>query len=174
MVNVDMSSIEKSVEKKFSGIFATLFLFFLFGTAFAQGNSELKAFPPAEEEMARFVIELPEKSREEEEDYRVELIAGRMMETDGVNTYRLGNVIEPRNLEGWGYTYYEVTGPRQAASTLMAVPEGAEPVRRFVAAPSRLIRYNSRLPVVVYAPEEYEVRYRIWSAGEKSHTAERK
>jgi serine protease inhibitor ecotin len=26
------------------------------------------------------------------------------------------------------------------------------------------IRYNSRLPVVVYAPEGAEVRYRIWSA----------
>ena len=29
---------------------------------------------------------------------------------------------------------------------------------------SRLIRYNSRLPVVVYAPEGVELRYRIWKA----------
>ena len=28
-----------------------------------------------------------------------------------------------------------------------------------------LIRYNSPLPIVVYAPEGVEVRYRIWSAG---------
>jgi ecotin len=28
-----------------------------------------------------------------------------------------------------------------------------------------LIRYNSRLPVVVYAPEGVEVRYRIWTGG---------
>jgi ecotin len=27
-----------------------------------------------------------------------------------------------------------------------------------------LILYNSRLPVVVYAPEGVEVRYRIWRA----------
>jgi ecotin len=27
-----------------------------------------------------------------------------------------------------------------------------------------LIRYNSRLPVVVYVPEGVEVRYRIWRA----------
>jgi ecotin len=27
-----------------------------------------------------------------------------------------------------------------------------------------LIRYNSRLPVVVYVPEVAEVRYRIWRA----------
>lgn len=29
-----------------------------------------------------------------------------------------------------------------------------------------LVRYNSKLPVVVYVPEGVEVRYRIWSAGE--------
>ena len=27
-----------------------------------------------------------------------------------------------------------------------------------------LIRYNSRLPIVVYAPEGVEVRYRLWIA----------
>jgi len=27
-----------------------------------------------------------------------------------------------------------------------------------------LIRYNSRLPIVVYAPSDVEVRYRIWRA----------
>jgi ecotin len=31
-----------------------------------------------------------------------------------------------------------------------------------------LIRYNSRLPVVVYAPEGVEVRYRLWSAEPES------
>jgi len=28
-----------------------------------------------------------------------------------------------------------------------------------------IIRYNSRLPIVVYVPEGVEVRYRIWTAG---------
>jgi ecotin len=27
------------------------------------------------------------------------------------------------------------------------------------------IRYNSRLPIMVYVPEGVEVRYRIWTAG---------
>jgi len=39
------------------------------------------------------------------------------------------------------------------------VPLGGEPY---------LIRYNSRLPVVVYAPEGVEVRYRVWSAAPKA------
>jgi len=30
-----------------------------------------------------------------------------------------------------------------------------------------MIRYNSRLPVVIYSPEGVEIRYRIWEAGEE-------
>ena len=35
-----------------------------------------------------------------------------------------------------------------------------------------LIRYNSRLPIVVYAREGVEVRYRIWSADHKTKKLE--
>ena len=35
------------------------------------------------------------------------------------------------------------------------------------------IRYNSRLPVVVYAPDGYEIRYRIWKASEAIEKAEK-
>jgi len=35
-----------------------------------------------------------------------------------------------------------------------------------------LIRYNSRLPIVVYVPEDVEVRYRIWSADSASKMME--
>ena len=50
--------------------------------------------------------------------------------------------------------------------TLMAVDPNAPKVSRFVtlAGEPYLIRYNSRLPVVVYVPEGVEVRYRIWRA----------
>ena len=34
-----------------------------------------------------------------------------------------------------------------------------------------LIRYNSKLPVVVYVPDEFEVRYRIWTAGDRVERA---
>ena len=33
---------------------------------------------------------------------------------------------------------------------------------------SKLIRYNSRLPLVVYVPKGVEVRYRIWKTDEKT------
>jgi ecotin len=133
--------------------------------ALAAGHPELQAFPDAREGMERLVIVLPHKERGEEDGFKVELTPGKMMLTDGVNLMRLGSTIAPRPLEGWGYTYYEVTGSDVAMSTLMAAPEGGQKIERFVAGAPLLIPYNSRLPIVVYVPEGYEVRYRIWSAG---------
>jgi len=50
----------------------------------------------------------------------------------------------------------------------MAVDPNAPKVERFIslAGEPYFVRYNSRLPVVVYVPEDAEVRYRIWGAGE--------
>jgi ecotin len=142
------------------------------GSAFGDEHPELQAFAPAQEGMERFAIVLPHKERGEEDGFKVELIVGKEMLTDGVNRVRLGNAIEPRTLEGWGYTYYEVTGPSETISTLMAPPEGAPKVKAFVTAAPLHVRYNSRLPIVVYAPSGFEVRYRIWSASETTHKAE--
>lgn len=138
---------------------------------FAVEHPELKAFPAAQQGMERFVIQLPHKERGEEDDFRVELIAGKTMMTDGVNLVRLGSRIEPHNLQGWGYTYYELTGTDQTLSTMMAPPEGAPQVASFVTAAPLLVRYNSRLPIVVYAPKGYEIRYRIWQASETTQEA---
>lgn len=138
----------------------------LFSSPFiiAAEHTQLKAFPEAEQGILRFVIELPNKERDEEQDYKVELLAGREMQTDGVNQIRLGSSIEAQPLKGWGYTYYEVKEVPAAISTMMAAPEGAPKVTQFVTTSPILIRYNSRLPIVVYVPEGYDVRYRIWAA----------
>lgn len=142
--------------------------------AFAAEHPELKAFPAAADDMERFVIVLPDKDRGEESDFQVELIPGKVMLTDGVNLMRHGTTITPRPLVGWGYTYYEVTGQDVTMSTMMAAPEGTQKTEQFVAGTSLLIRYNSRLPVVVYAPGGFDVRYRIWTASGSPEQAERK
>lgn len=130
----------------------------------AAEHSELKAFPAAEEGMVRFVIVLPHKERGDDQNYKVELSAGKEILTDGANTYRMACRIEPRPLTGWGYTFYEVTGSDQTMSTRMAPAPGTPKEKRFVSGEALQIRYNSRLPVVVYAPRGFEVRYRIWQA----------
>lgn len=141
--------------------------------ACAAAHPELKAFPAAEEGMERFVIVLPDKTRGEEVDFKVELIPGKIMLTDGVNQMRHGTTIEPRPLKGWGYTYYEVTGQDVAMSTMMAVPEGTPKTEQFVPGSPLLIRYNSRLPIVIYAPHGYDVHYRVWSAEKTTEQAEK-
>lgn len=146
-------------------------LLFLTLPSAASEHSQLKAFPEAPPGMVRFVIELAHKERDEERGFKVELIAGRVMQTDGVNQIRLGSRIEPRPLKGWGYTYYEVQQESATISTMMAAPEGAPKVRQFVTTAPLSIHYNSRLPIVVYVPEEYEVRYRIWAAPEQYQAA---
>jgi ecotin len=35
-----------------------------------------------------------------------------------------------------------------------------------------LLRYNSKLPVVVYVPVDFEVHYRIWTAREETGVAQ--
>ena len=66
----------------------------------------------------------------------------------------------------WSVPYY-VPYYSPMAGTLIAVDPRAPKAERFITLGGEafLIRYNSRLPIVVYAPEGVEVRYRIWSAG---------
>jgi ecotin len=142
-------------------------------SAFSAELPELKAFPPAKEGMDRFVIVLPHKERGDEDSFKVEIIVGKEMLTDGVNLVRLANTIEVRPLEGWGYTYYEVTGSSETLGTRMAPPEGAPMVKRFATVSLLQIPYNSRLPIVVYVPKGYEVRYRIWEASKITREAEK-
>ena len=107
----------------------------------------------------------------DEADRRVELIAGKTLEVD-CNHHSLGGQWQEKTVEGWGYNYYELGQVGPARSTLMAcpdnsrrqafVPVGGEPL---------LVRYNSKLPLVIYAPADVEVRYRIWSAAEHSSAA---
>jgi ecotin len=61
------------------------------------------------------------------------------------------------------------------AGTLIAPEPGAEKVDRFVTLGGKpyLIRYNSKLPVVVYVPEGFEVRYRIWRADPEGKAVEK-
>ncbi|MCM8541690.1 MAG: ecotin family protein, partial [Lentisphaeraceae bacterium] len=71
-----------------------LLLSLLSFSVFAAEHKELKAFPKAKEGMERFVIVLDHKERGEEDSFKVELIPGKVMMTDGVNNTRLGISLE--------------------------------------------------------------------------------
>jgi ecotin len=148
---------------RFSVLFAVGLASLFSSPVMGEEHKYLKAFPQASEGMERFVIELPNKERGEDSRFKVEIMVGKEMSTDGVNMVRLGATIEAKPLEGWGFTYYEVKKFGPGASTLMAVPPGTKPEIKFVST-SKIIPYNSRIPIVVYVPKGGEVRYRIWEA----------
>lgn len=145
------------------------FLSFFLGTGLcigSTGSPAIDAFPQAKEGEVRHVIYLNDKERGEEENFKVELIPGKQTKADGVNVGRVGLFLEPVGLKGWGYTYYKVSGKDHVLTTLMAVPAGTEAVKRFVAGKSLMVRYNSRLPIVIYSKQGVEVHYRLWAGGE--------
>lgn len=142
--------------------------------AAALAHPNLKPYPPAADGMKRLVIVLDGAGKDNpgggpvagEDDMEVELIAGATIETDGANRVRLMGVgIEEGTVQGWGYSFWTVSGdPGKVASTMMMPGPDAVRENRFVSGASKKIRYNSRLPVVIYCPSNMECRYRIWKA----------
>ncbi|MEI7733083.1 MAG: ecotin family protein [Verrucomicrobiota bacterium] len=121
-----------------------------------------KAYPEAKQGMVRYVLHL--QPQPDEFACQVDLIVGKTIETDGANHYAFGGEIVQDDVPGWGYPRYTAR-PQELAQTLMAPPPNAPNVKKFVTLTGPyLIRYNSLLPVVVYVPEGFEVRYRIWKA----------
>ena len=147
-------------------------LLFLFAVSPALAADNMEAFPTAGEGMVRYVLHLPELA--DETDFKVELIVGKTVEIDAQNQYFLVGDIEAETIPGWGFTRYLVRKVGPLAGTLMAVDPDAPSVARFVTLGGEpyLVRYNSRVPVVIYVPERVEVRYRVWSADGEAKTLE--
>ncbi len=131
----------------------------------AHGGHKMSAYPPPEEGKVRYVLQLPKQ--DDESAFKVELIAGKTILVDERNRYFFGGKIEEKTIEGWGFPSYHVSKLWPLAGTMMAIDPDVPKVNRFITLGGEpyLIRYNSKLPVVVYAPEGVEIRYRIWSAG---------
>lgn len=82
------------------------------------------------------------------------------------NTLSLNGEIVEKNLEGWGYPYFQVEVSSQPAPmTKMMCPEPAAP-KKLQIGNELILKYNSKLPVVVYYPEGVDVDFAIY---EKNH-----
>lgn len=129
-----------------------------------EATDNMKAFPPAEAGMVRHVLKVPKQ--EDESAFKVELLVGKTLQLDEANRYFFGGKIEEKTIEGWGFARHIVSDLGPMGGTLIAVDPNAAKVERFITLRGNphLIRYNSRLPIVVYVPEGAEVRYRIWRA----------
>ena len=150
--------------------FLVISLILLLSTPIFADSYGMKPYPPAEEGYKRMVIHL--QALADEDNHKVEIIIGKTLKVD-CNQHRFIGHLSEEIAKGWGFTYFmlkSVTGP---ASTLMACPPGQKEQDAFVQVRSDqgLIRYNSKLPVVVYVPNDFEVHYRIWTAKEDTGVA---
>jgi ecotin len=125
----------------------------------AQRASDIQMFPAAERGMQRLVIRMA--PRRDEANWRVEIFAGKEMRVD-CNHTSLGQNMASRELTGWGYNFWVVDGTKRGMSTLMGCPPGSDHLS-FVSGTPSTEAYNSRLPIVIYAPIGFQVRYRMWS-----------
>lgn len=127
-------------------------------------RDDLAAFPAPARGQLRHVIRLPNAG--DENALRVGVVIGQTLWVD-CNRQLFNAELQERTAEGWGYSYYVVTRAGPGAQTRMACPPGSR-ARRFVRSSDEpLLRYNPRLPLVIFAPSDVEVRYRIWRAGDE-------
>lgn len=121
---------------------------------------DIAPFPEPTENQARYAIFLEPKDNEE--DYKVEVISGKTLEVD-CNRVMLGGTAKEVTLQGWGYDYFVIEQIGKPATTMMACPNQQKELK-FITMTSTMVRYNSKLPIVIYAPSDVDVKYRVWSA----------
>ncbi|WP_353161331.1 ecotin family protein [Myroides odoratus] len=146
-----------------------LIVFFSLTTASMAQKVDVSVFPKPEKGYKQMVIEVPHSAQDGNK--KIEFRVGKMMEVDGCNNYSLMGTLEKKDLQGWGYDYYVFKSKGDAVSTLMGCPD--MPKRHlFVAAQPETTRYNGRMPIVIYVPEEYEVKFKIFTADQDEYEAQ--
>lgn len=121
----------------------------------------LKAFPQAKANEKQVYIQVPEMNNEE--NYKIEVFIGKNEMVDCNHYFMMGNIKEI-NLEGWGYTYFKVESNGQKGGTLMGCMDDSK-VEKFITLEPKIFGYNSRLPLVFYIPNDFIVKYKVYSAG---------
>lgn len=136
-------------------------------------DDQMKPWPAPEKGYQRYAIDLPPQA--DEFAFKVEILVGKTLPVD-CNRISIGGELREAVAEGWGYPYFVLEKVSPPASTKMACPPDMKPQPQFVPVhtDNNILRYNSKLPLVVYVPDGFEVRHRIWQAGEVQSTARRR
>jgi len=125
-----------------------------------EGSDSLAVFPPPAAGQTRWVIHLSAQAREDR--IKVELLPSIRMRTD-CNHHLASAQVETHTVPGWGYAYQVMGDIGPVIATLIGCPAEATRERDVpVNTDLPLQRYNSRAPIVFYAPAQVTLRYRLW------------
>lgn len=130
---------------------------------------DLGVFPKAKEGYKRMHIQVP--AIPNEMDCKVEIMVGKNEMVD-CNNHFMAGTIQSEDLSGWGYTYYTAVTDGNIGSTMMACPDKKQ-TKKFVTMPSQMVNYNSNMPIVIYVPQNCDVKYRVWRADKTMQNAKK-
>lgn len=123
-------------------------------------------FFPDKEGFDKHVLYLPELESAEEINRKVEIIPGVVIQVD-CNQHWLGGKAATETLEGFGFDYL-VFQSEGVFSTRKGCPENSVKTE-FVSGESKILPYNSRLPIVIYTSKGMDVNYKIWETNGKMY-----
>lgn len=140
------------------------FLWLITSSIYAQDLSSIAPYPDPKENEVRNVIWL--KKFRNEENYKIEIISFKKGVRD-CNQTSYQTTLSRNTLEGWGYSYFTINNLDEInpVSTMLpcASPEiylADIPVA--LTGSESMLRYNSKLPLVIYAPKDIQVKVKIW------------
>lgn len=106
-------------------------------------------------------------------DWRVEVLVGQLVKVD-CNQYTFSARLRVNNPQAKpGPSYLRVSDVGPLASTRMACPPGQPPQERFVARAGKpfVMPYSVARPIVIYAPSNLQVRWKLWKAESQQRPA---
>ena len=139
---------------------------------YSTANDYLKYFPKPGNNQQRVVILLAKLDNEP--DFLVELIPGVIVEADAndPNHFFVKAKLARKIVKGWQFNYYELqSNIDKISATLIGFEHAGRKKEVFAYAMDKgeegllskgvYVRYNSQVPIVIYVPMGFEVRYRI-------------
>lgn len=146
--------------------FVFLCSFQSFGSSAEVVSTPLNIYPKASEGMEQHIFTLEKK--EKEEDYQLELRFGKDQLVDCNQHSFLSGELKEMTVEGWQYPYYIFSGKNEMTHTLMLCPETEKTLKRvYYPVTNSMFPYNSKLPLVVYAPKDVKIEIYLWKRIEK-------
>lgn len=122
---------------------------------------------PQKDGYDRHVLFLPPLDRDDEINRKVEIIPGKTLKVD-CNKHSMTGTIQIEQVTGFGYEYQVFESDGNYISTRMGCPDNSLQ-DKFISGETKMLPYNSRLPIVIYTPKGFGVNYKIWETNGKMY-----